>query len=60
MKGTFALKLSTLFIALKVTLIKTDFKIDSFKTLKIIIHLPNNSWFYQQGKECFNFLGGKG
>lgn len=39
MKGIPALILSTLFIALKMTLIETDFKIDSFKKLEIIINL---------------------
>lgn len=45
MKGVSALVLSTLFIALEMTLIKTDFKIDSFKKLEIMINLANSLLF---------------
>ncbi len=57
MKEISALVLSTLFIALEMTLIKTDFKIDSFKKLEIMINLVNSLLFSQLGNGCFIFLG---
>lgn len=45
MKEVSALVLSTLFIALQMTLIKTDFKIDSFKKLEIMINLAHSLLF---------------
>ena len=57
MKELSALILSTLFIALKMTLMKTDFKIDFFKRLWIIINLAYSRLLFQQlGNWCFIFF----
>lgn len=56
-KGIAALILSTLFIALKMTLIKTDFKIDSFTKQEIIINSTSSLLVRNEG---FVFLDGCG